>query len=170
LNPSANSKNSNATVANSNAPAASSNTPVTENNTNSATINSNEGMPDVNSNKVGVNANDAGISSEQNQLKHFTPLRVTHEPEGSRIIITSDAPLNDYKAYRIGNRFYLVLPNSNKPRMPNNISGRGFDDAQMQKRGTDIILSFRLQPGTTARVDQKFNRLEIVFTLPIKAR
>jgi hypothetical protein len=101
------------------------------------------------------------------QKKSITPLRVVDTPEGSRVTITSDAPLNDYSAYRSGNRFFLVIPQAdNVPRLLSTLRGRGFDDVQVQKRGVDVIISFRLQPGVTARVDQKFNRLEIVFTAP----
>lgn len=100
------------------------------------------------------------------QKKSITPLRVVDTQEGSRVTITSDAPLNDYSAYRSGNRFFVVIPQADAPRLLSALRGRGFDDVQVQKRGTDVVLSFRLQPGTTARVDQKFNRLEIVFNAP----
>ncbi|MGB7923125.1 MAG: hypothetical protein WCF57_07765, partial [Pyrinomonadaceae bacterium] len=100
------------------------------------------------------------------QKKSITPLRVVDTQEGSRVTITSDAPLNDYSAYRSGNRFFVVIPQADVPRLLSALRGRGFDDVQVQKRGVDVVLSFRLQPGVTARVDQKFNRLEIVFSAP----
>ena len=100
------------------------------------------------------------------QKKYITPLRVVETPEGSHVTITANAPLNDFSAYRSGNHFFVVIPEADVPRLASASRGRGFDDVQMQKRGTDLILSFRLQPGVTARVDQKFNRVEIIFTAP----
>jgi HEAT repeats len=111
----------------------------------------------------GVSGASASATPQQ---KRIIPLRVVDTQEGSRVTITSDVPLNDYYAYRGGNRFFLVIPQADAPRLLSALRGRGFDDVQVQKRGADLLISFRLQPGATARVDQKFNRLEIVFTAP----
>jgi HEAT repeat protein len=99
------------------------------------------------------------------QKKNITQLRGSDAPDGSRVMITSDVPLNDYSAYRSGDRYYVVIPEANAPRAES-MRGRGFEDVQVQKRGGDAVLSFRLQPGTSAHVKQKFNRLEVVFNTP----
>jgi len=44
------------------------------------------------------------------------------------------------------------------------LRGTGFDDGQIQKSGDSTVISFRLEPGTTARVDQRSNRLDVVFS------
>jgi HEAT repeats len=98
--------------------------------------------------------------------KNLAALRTGESPEGGRATITSDAPLNDYEAYRSGNRYYVVIPQASAPSVPGNARGRGFDDVQVHKRGNDTVLSFRLKPGTSAHVNQKFNRLEVVFNAP----
>ncbi len=103
------------------------------------------------------------------QTKRITPLRTTDSPEGSRVTITSDAPLNDYAAYRSGNRFYVVIPGADASAVRNGARGRGFEDAQVQRRGNDAVLSFRLNPGTKPRVNQRFNRLDVVFDTPGEA-
>jgi hypothetical protein len=100
------------------------------------------------------------------QKKNITPLRSSDTAEGSRITITSDVPLNDYSAYRNGNRYYVVIPEASAPRAQGSLRGRGFEDVQVQKRGNDTVLSFRLQPGTNARVNQKFNKLDVELTAP----
>jgi HEAT repeats len=100
------------------------------------------------------------------QKKNITPLRSGDTSEGSRITITSDAPLNDYSAYRSGDRYYVVIPEANAPRAQSGLRGRGFEDVQVQRRGNDAILSFKLQPGTNARVSQRFNRLDVELTAP----
>jgi HEAT repeat protein len=115
---------------------------------------------------AGVNANTAATAQAKPQRKNITPLRSGDTSEGSRITITSDAPLNDYSAYRSGDRYYVVIPEANAPRAQSGLRGRGFEDVQVQKRGNDAILSFKLQPGTNARVSQRFNRLDVELTAP----
>ena len=63
------------------------------------------------------------------QKKSITPLRVVDTQEGSRVTITSDAPLNDYSAYRSGNRFFVVIPQADAPRLLSALRGRGFPSA-----------------------------------------
>ena len=98
--------------------------------------------------------------------KNITPLRAGETAEGSRVTITSNEDLKDYSAFRSGNRFYVVIPNADAPLAQSDLRGRGYEDMQVQKKGNDVVLSFRLQPGVNARVNQKFNRLEVVFSTP----
>jgi HEAT repeat protein len=104
--------------------------------------------------------------SQGPQKKNITPVRTSDTPEGSRIVITSDGALNDYSAYRSGDRFYVVIPAAEASRFLSGLRGRGFEDLRQQKRGNDIVVSFRLLAGAVARVSQKFNRLEILVTVP----
>ena len=114
---------------------------------------------------AGANSNTQTAQAKP-QKKNITPLKSGETSDGSRITITSDAPLNDYSAYRSGDRYYVVIPEANAPRAAGGMRGRGFEDVQVQKRGNDAILSFKLQPGTNARVSQRFNRLDIELTAP----
>jgi hypothetical protein len=98
--------------------------------------------------------------------KNISPLHSGDTTEGSRITITSDAALNDYSAYRSGDRYYVIIPDANAPRAQAGLRGRGFEDVQVQKRGNDAILSVKLQPGTNVRTNQHFNRLDIEITAP----
>ncbi len=114
---------------------------------------------------AGVRAQDAAQPTRQ--AKRLTPLRSADTPEGSRVTVTADAPLNDYAAYRSGNRFYVVVPNAaTSSGGAGGLSGRGFEDARVERRGNDLSYSFRLQPGARARVNQRFNRLDVVFDAP----
>ncbi|HEY0322604.1 MAG TPA: TolC family protein [Pyrinomonadaceae bacterium] len=99
----------------------------------------------------------------------ITLLRGSDTPAGSIVTITADAPLADYASYKSEDRFYVVMRSADVARVEASVSGRGFEDAQLQKRGNDAVLSFRLQPETTARVIQKFNKLEVVFSSTGKA-
>jgi hypothetical protein len=83
-------------------------------------------------------------------------------PSGANVTITSDVALNDYSAYRSGDRYYVVIPQA-KAKGSGGIKGRGFEGVAVQQRGQDVVISFKLQPGASARVDLKFNRLVISF-------
>ncbi len=108
----------------------------------------------------------ANTAAARPTTKRITPLRASDAADGSRVTITSDVPLNDYAAYRSGNRFYVVIPGADASTIKSGVRGRGFEDAQVQKRGNDAVLSFRLNPGAKARVNQRFNRLDVVFDAP----
>jgi hypothetical protein len=100
-----------------------------------------------------------------------TPKRITSvwtatTAEGSRVHVVSDSPVNDYEGYTRGGRFYVKIPLADLPTARGSLLGRGFDDVQIQRYGDGIIISFRLQPGTSARVEQAANQLEVVFTTP----
>jgi len=102
----------------------------------------------------------------ETRLKRLASLRTSDLPEGSRVTITSDASLDDYTAYREANRFHILIPQANTSAAINPTRGRGFTDIQLEHRGADLDLSFVLQPGVTASIAQKFNRLDVTFNVP----
>ena len=92
-------------------------------------------------------------------------MRASDSSDGSRVALSSDQSLNDYEAYRRGDRFYVKIPPADVPRAEI-VRGRAFGDVKVQ-RGTDgTVVSFRLQPGATARVEQRGNKLDVVFKMP----
>jgi hypothetical protein len=116
-------------------------------------------------------ANRAEADDDSAQRRREQPKRVvvsgsSDTAQGTRQTIKSDNPLNDYSAYRSGDRFYVVLPRSDAASVARGSSGRGFSDMQVQQRGEDVVLSYRLRPGARPRVEQKFNRLDVVFEVP----
>src|SRR6266851_3162398 len=96
---------------------------------------------------------------------HVTTLRASDSPDGSRVTVSSDQSLNNYEAYRRGDRFYVRIPAADVTRAEAT-RGRGFGDVKAQRSGDSTVVSFRLQPGATAHVEQHSNRLEVVFTMP----
>ncbi|HEX8472548.1 MAG TPA: DUF5916 domain-containing protein [Pyrinomonadaceae bacterium] len=98
-------------------------------------------------------------------LKRIATLRTIATADGSRVRLTSDVRLDDYNAYRVGDRFNVLIPHSEAAFVKSDIEGQGFSAAVVEQRGDDVLLSFRLQPGATAHVSQNFNRLDVVFTL-----
>jgi hypothetical protein len=104
-----------------------------------------------------------GLSQVKSQ-KRVTALQLGEAAEGARVTIVSDSPLNDYEAFRRGDRFYVKIPLADFAAAKPNLRGNGFDDVQVQKAGDSVIVSFKLQPGATARVDQRSNRLDVIFS------
>src|SRR5213080_4952299 len=104
-------------------------------------------------------------TSASARRQHTAVLRASDSPDGSRVALSSDQSLNDYEAYRRGDRFYVKIPQSEVPRAEA-VRGRGFADVKAQKTGDSTVVSFRLQPGATAHVEQRGNKLDVVFTMP----
>ena len=108
-------------------------------------------------------------SNKSGKRQHVTTLRSSDSPEGSRVAINSDQSLSGYEAYRRGDRFYVKLPAAEVPRAEAT-HGRGFAEVKVQRDSDSTIISFRLQPGATAHVEQRSNRLDVVFSAPGTAR
>ena len=104
-------------------------------------------------------------NSNLNARPKVTTLRASDSSEGSRVAVTADQSLNEYEAYRRGDRFYVKIPPADVPRAEA-VRGRAFSDVKVQREGDSTIVSFRLQPGATARVEPYGNKLDVVFTMP----
>ncbi|MCA1636494.1 MAG: HEAT repeat domain-containing protein [Acidobacteria bacterium] len=108
-------------------------------------------------------ANDNASAARTGTTKRVYVGGGSSTPHGSRVTIKSDNPLNDYSAYRSGDRFYVVVPGASAGSVAKGGSGRGYSDMQVQQRGKDVVLSYKVQPGAKPKVEQKFNRLDVVF-------
>jgi hypothetical protein len=112
-----------------------------------------------------------GLSQSATQLtnqKRITSLQIGEATEGSRVTIVSDSALNDYEAFRRGDRFYVRIPLADFAAAQPSFHGDGFDDVQVQRVGDSTVISFKLQPGASARVDQRTNRLDVFFSSPAR--
>src|SRR6185436_4665745 len=98
--------------------------------------------------------------------KRITSLQIGEGAEGARVTVVSDSLLNDYEAFRRGDRFYVRIPLADFTAGKPVFRGDGFDDVQVQKVGESVVVSFKLQPGASARVDQHSNRLDVIFSAP----
>lgn len=79
--------------------------------------------------------------------------------------LTANQSLSDYEAYRRGDRFYVKIPPADVPRAEV-VRGRAFADVKVNRSADSTVVSFRLQPGATAHVEQRGNKLDVVFTMP----
>jgi hypothetical protein len=108
----------------------------------------------------------SAAAAQVGQPKRITSVWTATTAQGSRVHVVSDSPVNDYEGYTRGGQFYVKIPFADLPEARGSLLGRGFDDVKIQRYGDGIIITFRLQPGTAARVEQAANRLEVVFTTP----
>src|SRR3989440_6113477 len=104
-------------------------------------------------------------NSNSGKRTHVATLHSTYSSEGSRVAISSDQSLNGYEASRRGDRFYVKIPAADVPRAEA-LRGRGFADVKSQRTGDSTVLSFRLQPGATAHVEQRGNKLDVIVAVP----
>jgi hypothetical protein len=119
--------------------------------------------PAVGPSKPPANISAGAAAAEQGKKVIVQP-KVTETPNGVRLTITASDTLNDYSAYRSGDRYFVVLPNADASAVRKIADGQGFTDAKVERRGRDVVLSFRLRPGMTARVNQRFNHLDVVLS------
>jgi hypothetical protein len=115
-----------------------------------------------------VNFGITSSSAQKNSQKRITSLQFGELAEGSRVSVFSDSALTDYEAFRRGDRFYVRIPLADFTTSQPNFRGDGFDDVQVQRSGDSILISFKLQLGANARVDQRSNRLDVIFSAPNK--
>lgn len=95
--------------------------------------------------------------------KRLVMFRRNETPEGSRLTLTADAPLADYRSFAEGERVCIMIPQAAFVSARENESGRGFAEMRVEQREENVMLSFRLQQGATVTVKQNFNRLDVVF-------
>ncbi|HJR05795.1 MAG TPA: DUF5916 domain-containing protein, partial [Pyrinomonadaceae bacterium] len=101
------------------------------------------------------------------RTRRIASLRTRETTEGARVTVTSDAELTNYTAYESDGRFFVHIPQADAgdaaAQLAASLQGRGFEDAQFERRGSDVLLSFKLKAGARAEVKQSFNRLEVYF-------
>jgi HEAT repeat protein len=107
----------------------------------------------------------AQTNTNSKKRTHVATLRSSDSSEGSRVAISSDQSLTNYEAYRRGDRFYVKIPAADVPRAEA-VRGRGFADVKAQRSGDSTVVSFRLQPGATAHVEPRGNKLDVVVSVP----
>ena len=105
-------------------------------------------------------------SGQMKTQRRVTSLQLGNAVEGSRVTLVADSSLSDYEAFRRGDRFYVRIPLAEFTSAPPHYRANGFDDVQIQRVGDSLIVSFKLQPGATARADLRGNRLDVIFSSP----
>src|SRR5262245_16931243 len=114
---------------------------------------------------LGLVSTAVSTAAQTSKGNRILTIRINDSPEGARVAILADLALNDYEAYRRGDRFFVKIPNAELVASQLASQGAGFDEVQVHKSGDNVIISFKLQPGATARVDQRQNQLDVVFSV-----
>lgn len=99
------------------------------------------------------------------QTTRLRPIRI-EVPEGAEVTIAAASSLADSVSYRSGDKLVVVVPQATVASVQSDVRGRGFTSMQIEQRGEDVVVSFRLLQGSTARVDQKPNGLAVIFASP----
>src|ERR1044071_6526899 len=77
-----------------------------------------------------------GLTSTRAQLqslKRITAVQLGRMDSGSRVSVFADSALNDYEAFRRGDRFYVKLPRAAFATGRPSFTGTGFQDIQVQE-------------------------------------
>ena len=72
-------------------------------------------------------------ASQLTNTKRITAVQVGESAEGSRVIVTGDSVLDDYEAFRRGERFYVRIPSADFVAASPRFQGQGFEDVKVQK-------------------------------------
>src|SRR5256714_3494590 len=96
-------------------------------------------------------------------LRRIVAARITDAAEGARVLIASDAPLDDYSSHLDGSDFHILIPHARASFSEIQVAGRGFTSAGVEQRDESVILSFHLEQGASVSVTRGFNRLEVIF-------
>ncbi|MDT5060048.1 MAG: hypothetical protein QOH63_507 [Acidobacteriota bacterium] len=99
-------------------------------------------------------------------LSRIVAPRLLDAPDGARVTIASDAPLDDYTSRLDGVNFYILIPHAEASFSEVQFAGHGFMSAGVQQRDDNVIFSFRLETGASVRVSRGFNRLDVFFKIP----
>ena len=103
-------------------------------------------------------------STDAPQRRRVVVLRRSETEDGARFTLTSDSPLDDYRSYAEGERLVVLVPRAALSSTRGELNHpRGFADLRVEEREAGLVISFRLQTGSTVAVSQNFNRLEVLF-------
>lgn len=84
--------------------------------------------------------------------------------QGSRVRITSDAPLGGYETFARDGKFYVLLHGADASALAGRaLAARGFTNVEAEQQGDDALVAFTTEPDFAPRVRAIFNQLEIVF-------
>lgn len=111
-----------------------------------------------------ISVTHKSASAQVKNQKRLTSVQMGQASEGARVTVVSDSALNDYEAFRRGDRFYVKIPLADYTAAQPRLRGNGFENVQVQKFGDGVVVSFKLQAGASARVDQRSNRLDVIFS------
>jgi hypothetical protein len=110
------------------------------------------------------NSGNATPAGGARRLLRRMSMSVAESSEGTRVRVTSDAPLEGVESYAEGGRFFVLFPDADAAVLaPNGVTGRGLTRVEAGQRGDDALIAFTPARGYAPRVRASFNRLEVLF-------
>ena len=102
-------------------------------------------------------------SASRTPVIHVTSLECARGQSGDeRVVLTAANSIDDHAMYFNGGRFYLVIFHARLDAIQDGLRGNIFSEPLVEKRGDDLVLSFRLLPGTKASVLERSSGLELL--------
>jgi Domain of unknown function (DUF5916)/Carbohydrate family 9 binding domain-like len=92
-------------------------------------------------------------------------LSVGPSVEGARARITADGPVEGYRTFADGERFFLLIPDTDASTLKTDVpaGAAGLARVEAEQRGDDALICFTAEPGFAPRVRAGFNRLDLTF-------
>jgi hypothetical protein len=83
---------------------------------------------------------------------------------GGSVTINADSPINDAVSYKSGDRFVVVVPQAAVGSVQSDMQARDFASFQLEQRGEDLVISFKLKGGVGARLEQRSGTVAVEFS------
>src|SRR6185503_18693092 len=96
----------------------------------------------------------AAENSRAPQARSLRLVRISVAADSS-VAITANVPIDDAVSYRSGEKFVVVIPQAVLAGASSDMVSREFSSFQIDQRGDDLAVSFKLKLGTVARLEQR---------------
>jgi hypothetical protein len=101
-------------------------------------------------------------SESRAAIIQITSLATSNTPNQDRVTIRTTSRIQHYSMYFRNGRFYLVIPNAKLEVLQDGLTGRLFNQAVIERRGDDLILSLAMVPGVKASVKEGLSGLDLI--------
>jgi len=91
-------------------------------------------------------------------------LNIISTPKGERLVVDAGSAIADYSYYVQGSRFYLIIQRGRLDAFQSAMHARLLSDARVERRGSDLILSFAVPEGTLVQIAEGPFGLDILFS------
>lgn len=108
---------------------------------------------------------DAPVRSSTSSI-HILSLRAAESSaDRDRVVLMSNAPVNDYKMYFRDGRFFIAIPHATFDGLQDGSRGSLFRDPMIERHNDTLVLSFAVALGTTVRIVEKPTGLDLLLAL-----
>jgi len=106
----------------------------------------------------------SNVAARRSLPKRLVLLRAGGDPEGSRVTISSDSPLDDCESSREGDDYTVRIPWAVAADARGvSTAGRFYQSARVEEQGDAVLVTFTLREGAAVSLVKGFNRIEVTF-------